>query len=230
MTTKPDSSSNAQTSPAARVWWRPRPPRLREAFTGPMTGARLNALVGLALWTLFGLALAAVVVSTFAACARVAVRDSWAWEVYKALAQLVVAALGVGFAYTFPTRLQAQSSYAAAREAALDLSESIRSFAAVRPQEGELDRLETIGSEVASRLVRLGATDSVVSAVRAAVADARGYAIAWHEGLAEDPTALLHESSSIQSDEVRQRIEQARTVVNLRAFLLAQVAATTPPP
>lgn len=230
MTTEPDSTSSTPPAPSARAWWKPRLPRPAVAFAGPMTGARLAAYVGLALWTLVGLAAAAVVVAGLANWSGTPIRDSWPWEVYKALAQLVVAALGVGFAYAFPLRLAAQRTYSELREQTIAFGTAMAQLARGSVDHAGLDHQGLKGLELSARLKSLGAAQSLLDAIDEAVRAATQRNDDLQEALHEEPNLYQVVERSEHQRSLLARLADNTECAIEAAARLAALAAETPPP
>lgn len=195
-----------------------------------MSGARLRALVGLALWTLSLLAIVAVAVAIVAACAGVAVRDSWVWETYKTLAQLVVAALGVGFAYAFPLRLQAQKAYSELRAAVIELATDMESSARGTLDPGRVATLTVRSIEVRARLAALGAAEALVTAVCDVTTAVSMQSETQKHVLSEEPNLWRILNRSPRHSQLLEQVSRARGRSLATAATLAQLAAETPAP
>ncbi|MBL9085550.1 MAG: hypothetical protein JNM10_00265 [Planctomycetia bacterium] len=235
MTNPQDPTPEQPATPVApmapsRTWWVPSAPQPEAAFSGPMSGARLRAIVGFALWTLALLAVVAVVVAAVARGSGIAVRDSWAWEVYKTLAQLIVAALGVGFAYAFPLRLQAQKVYGEARAETLQLAEDLDSLAKNSNDAASMRRLNVRAIELRARFAALAADAAVIAALEMAMSDASRAVLTRMDAESSNPNLYRILNPTAPQLELIKTIGRASEQATKSALRLAKVAASAPPP
>lgn len=205
-------------------FWSLAVPEVELAFDGPMTGRRLAALVHVAIWTLAALGGVAVGIASHTQA------SGWGWELYKALAQLVVAALGVGFAYTFPARMQAQRDYAELQKDLIALAEEMRCLTEQELSEGALVGPLIRAEERRQRLVASGATSPLIDSIEAASRALRELQRAYARRTAALAIELLTDKPSDAAKAVRADIGQARRTAEGAVQSFAERAAKSPSP
>lgn len=193
-------------------------PPLERAFTGPMTSKRVAALLHVALWSLGFMSGTAVSVATATHAA------GWGWELFKTLSQFVIAALGAGFAYSFPARINAQKAYQELRAEALRFSAQLVDFAKDQDPATSPRPIRTASSDLRARMESAGTAPAILEAIDAA-AEAAGLIAKVRLGVFEFPVPAGEPPLSRELS-----VKMAQLETSMAAARLAEAVISEPPP